>query len=179
MAKFKVGDKVRVKKDLVVDHMYGCEHFVSNMCCMLGETVTIEQVDPISCQYRIKEHGYWWTDEMLEDSIVFTKADLKDGMVVENKGGHRRLVIGNKLMGKYDFINFANYNDDLKHITHPEFTIDAVYNTKANVLNSVFDDHNLEVIWTRPCEIEYVETTVEEIEKALGCKIKVVGSEGK
>jgi hypothetical protein len=47
------------------------------------------------------------------------------------------------------------------------------------MLKHLFETSLLELVWERPEEEYYKEMTVEEIEKALGCKIKVVGSEGK
>ena len=67
---FKVGDKVRVRKDLVVDKDYGGYDFVSSTEKFKGKIVTIEKV--FSNAYFIKEDikGYKWTDEMLEPVIT-------------------------------------------------------------------------------------------------------------
>lgn len=64
--KYKIGDKVRVRADLVRGEVYGCESAVDNMVDMRGMTVTIEDVDESG--YGIKEdlEGYTWTDEMFE-----------------------------------------------------------------------------------------------------------------
>lgn len=63
--KFKVGDKVRVRKDLIVGERYGSDGFISDMKKLLGDVVTIKKVvDPD--KYRIVEGYYNWTDEMLE-----------------------------------------------------------------------------------------------------------------
>ena len=62
--KYKVGDKVRVRKDLVCGKQYGELFARDSMCNICGETVTIDTV----CDrfYRIVEYGYCWTDEMFE-----------------------------------------------------------------------------------------------------------------
>lgn len=62
--KYKVGDKVRVRKDLVGGEYYGEVLARDNMSRICGETVTIDTV--YDGFYRIVEYGYCWTDEMFE-----------------------------------------------------------------------------------------------------------------
>lgn len=62
--KYKVGDKVKVRSDLVVGKSYGEHTFVHDMIKFSGKIVTIESVWKQG--YRIEEDTYWWTDEMLE-----------------------------------------------------------------------------------------------------------------
>jgi hypothetical protein len=64
--KYKVGDKVRVRKDLAVDYCYGREDFVEEMKSFIGKIVTISKV--IDEEYMILEDNgdYAWTEEMFE-----------------------------------------------------------------------------------------------------------------
>jgi hypothetical protein len=62
--KYKVGDKVRVRKDLKVGERYGV-YFNEDMAKFIGEEVTIDHAGPIG--YRIKEERWNWTDEMFEE----------------------------------------------------------------------------------------------------------------
>lgn len=62
--KYKVGDKVKVRSDLLVGKNYGEHAFVHDMFKFRGKIVTIESVWKQG--YRIVEDIYWWTDEMLE-----------------------------------------------------------------------------------------------------------------
>lgn len=64
--KYKVGDKVRIREDLVTGGSYGGSVAVDDMTDMGGSVVTIEDVDKSG--YVIKEdpEGYTWTDEMFE-----------------------------------------------------------------------------------------------------------------
>lgn len=64
--KYKVGDKVRIREDLVTGGNYGGYVAVDDMTDMCGSVVTIEDVDKSG--YGIKEDpkGYTWTDEMFE-----------------------------------------------------------------------------------------------------------------
>lgn len=65
--KYKVGDKVRIREDLVMGGNYGGSVAVDDMTDMGGSVVTIGRVG--------EEHGYYieedpdeycWTDEMFE-----------------------------------------------------------------------------------------------------------------
>ena len=63
--KYKVGDKVRVRKDLKVSKEYDGMIFNDVMSQHCGETVTINEVFS-SGYYRIVEYGCCWTDGMFE-----------------------------------------------------------------------------------------------------------------
>ena len=67
--KYKVGDKVRVRKDLVVDREYplkGCL-FRDDMAEYLGKEVCIKYVNVHSERYVIEGSTRSWSEEMLED----------------------------------------------------------------------------------------------------------------
>jgi hypothetical protein len=101
--KYKVGDKVRVRKDLAVGSNYGRERFVENMKSFIGKVVTISNVS--DAEYMILEDdSYGWTDEMFEGlaneapSIakrINDKHDILNGLL--NSDGS---VDGEKLMEK-------------------------------------------------------------------------------
>ena len=65
--KYKVGDKVRVREDLVMGGNYGGSVAVDDMTDMCGNVVTIERVGE-AFGYYIEEDpdDYCWTDEMFE-----------------------------------------------------------------------------------------------------------------
>lgn len=63
--KFKIGDKVKVRKGLVADEYYGGVRCDSSMAKMDGKVLTIDYVERGYC-YRVKERTFFWTDEMLE-----------------------------------------------------------------------------------------------------------------
>ncbi len=70
----KIGDKVKIRKDLKDDELYGKEIFVGiYMGKLKGKTVTISRIE--SPFYRIKEDDdYWnWTKEMFELPINSVK----------------------------------------------------------------------------------------------------------
>lgn len=87
MTKYKVGDKVRVRKDLKLGKSYYMDNSSSNnsvaskMCEFAGKVVTIKDV---YIQYTIEECGFNWTDEMFEglatetsNTTTETKSEIK------------------------------------------------------------------------------------------------------
>ena len=64
--KYKVGDRVRVRRDLNVN--LDCNHpVVEEMLCKAGDIVTISMI--IDGCYRIAGCRYFWTDEMFEGLV--------------------------------------------------------------------------------------------------------------
>ena len=86
--KYKVGDKVRVRKDLVPDNYYGGVCYVDYMDGFKGKECVITDMDGIS--YQMDNFNFWWTDEMLEpvddlleyalEKLGMTKEELKNEM---------------------------------------------------------------------------------------------------
>ena len=65
--RFKVGDKVRVKEDLVVDKRYGTYFFVEKMEKFKGKEFIVESTFDYDEAYFLDGDNNWsWTDEMLE-----------------------------------------------------------------------------------------------------------------
>lgn len=64
--KYKVGDKVRIREDLVMGGNYGGSVAVDDMADMGGSVVTIERVGNLGYYIEEDPDGYCWTDEMFE-----------------------------------------------------------------------------------------------------------------
>lgn len=98
--KYAVGDKVRVRNDLVVGNKYGDDDFVSGMKSMLGKVVTICQID--NHTYKLKEDHrlipFNYTDEMLTSVYDLTNGDRVVGVGV---------VCGKNIEGKIGTV-FSN-----------------------------------------------------------------------
>ena len=172
--KFKVGDKVRVRKDLVVGNRYGGYLFVGDMGTLMGEIVAIDGVYDMHYNIDKDDACYCWADEMFEpNKVTFTKVDLKDGMVVEYQNGDRRMVLGDKLIADFGFAFLNSFTDTLEGIKYNDMIIDKVYKSTAHTLVNYFKDYNLTLIWERPKEEPVKEMTVAEIEKELGYKVKI------
>ena len=178
MAKFKVGDKVRIRKDLIAGKQYGgMTLLIGHMSDCIGMTGLVKKCDSYLYTYAYKVGDFYWTEEMLEPA--FTKADLKDGMVVETIETHnnRYLVMGDHFIQPMCNLGIGYYSDDLTRGDHSPYTIAKVYKSTAPTIERLFDDKYLELIWERPKEEPVKEMTVAEIEKELGYKIKVVAEE--
>ena len=107
----------------------------------------------------------------------FTKADLKDGMVVEQANKNRYLLVGDRAL-RFGWHNpLSQYEDDLTNSLGAEYGIEKVFkvkNKRVKSLEEIFDDGNLELIWERK---ETKRMTAEEMRKKLeeltGEKIEV------
>lgn len=119
--------------------------------------------------YKILE----WSDYMTiengneQGKQGFTKADLKDGMVIEQYNKYKYLVIGDRVIGLIGFNPLSQYNDDLTNELGEEYGVEKVYGVKkrcVNKLEKIFDKNNLELIWERT---ETKSMTPEEMRKKL------------
>ena len=115
-----------------------------------------------------------WSDYMNKE---FTKADLKDGMVVKYNDNcfGKRLVIGGFLIGEDGYADLGDYNENLKSMAS-DLEIVRVYKIKRmGKISSIMEDHNLELIWGRK---EPKKMTVEEmrqkLEELTGEQIEIV-----
>jgi hypothetical protein len=168
--KFKVGDRVRVRQDLVIGREYGDAIFTEKMAKFAGKMVTIKGGFETSYIHwsKIKEDEMNgdWSDEMFE-KVEFTKSDLKSGMVVEDRNGDRRIFFEDIFLGNTCGIYLSAFTDTLEYSMN---TIDRIYISAAPSLDEYFNDEYLELIWERPGK----KMTVKEIEKELGYKIEIV-----
>lgn len=120
--------------------------------------------------YKILE----WSDYMQKK---FTKADLKDGMVVEYNDNYfrKRLVIGGFLTGEDGYADLGDYNENLKSVVS-DLEIVRVYKIKCmGKISSIMKDHNLELIWERkkPKKMT-VEEMKQKLEELTGEEIEVM-----
>lgn len=182
--KFKVGDKVKI-----VGKRTDSWGFIRNI--FMGEELTIKSVNPNPINrdphYGVEGKSVVVYEEELElVESGFTKADLKDGMILEKRNGDRGIYIRGVLHCKVGFNDIeSNWDDELKNIDGicigQDIDIVKVYEVKSRAGGSVegllTSTNNLTLIWERKEEPEYKEMTVEEIEKELGYKVKVVGNE--
>ena len=170
MAKFKIGDKVKV---------ISCYNADSIKREYIGKIFTIQEVNPdkrcmnMSTHYSFKEDCPYIFFEGELELVKFTKSDLKNNMVVTFKNGFRGLVVDNIIIGNSFYCDLSDYNDDLT--TKDNFTsldIIKVYNALFHRgFRSYLSDDNLELIWERQ---NPVKMTKEEIEKELGYSIEIV-----
>ena len=115
-----------------------------------------------------KSNGYEileWSDYTNKE---FTKADLRDGMVVEQRDGGMYLVLAGMAVRKNGRNRIGGYDDDLKRKgCYEGGDIVKVYRITPESLRcieDVFIKGNLELIWERK---EPKKMTVEEMRKKL------------
>jgi hypothetical protein len=110
------------------------------------------------CNYKILE----WSDYMQKE---FTKADLKDGMVVKHRNGDKRMVISEALIGENGYADQNCFREDLTHRYFKDLDIVGVYAIQEyNNFADMLSDYNLELIWERT---ESKKMTVEEMKQEL------------
>ena len=122
--KYKVGDKVKVREDLVEGDLYGKYKFLKDMKEFLGKQVTIEESFEIFNSYDIKEddYGFYWTDEMFECKVYDNIDEFWDDWKNE------KVCI--KFYNSNDFNKFIYYHFKHFNITCPNPNIEYFDSTK-------------------------------------------------
>lgn len=184
----KVGDRVTIRQwnDMVKE--FGLNYdgsikcyatFASKMKKYCGKTFTItddsEHLYTLSDDFgnvlENSEYSFAWafSEDMFEKKTVFTKENLKSGMVVEYANGERRLVVDDVLLANNAWVSLGDFKNDLTS-SIGDLTINAVYKKRNAPLASVLSNPG-ELLWKRE---EIVEMTLEEVCKELGKSIKIV-----
>ena len=119
--------------------------------------------------------------DILKENIEkeFTKADLKDGMVIETRERGRYLVLGNIVVRNGGYNRLSRYGDDLKeHSFHNKaydiVRVFKVRNDCSSNLEGLLEDCNLEIIWDRKeTKRMTAEAMRQKLEELTGEKIEV------
>lgn len=80
--KYKVGDKVKIREDLIIGKYYGGDSFMQEMAKFRGKIVTIRDID---CgEYTIEElkFGWHWTDEMIKCKVYKEEVIFKGNKTI-------------------------------------------------------------------------------------------------
>lgn len=174
--KFNVGQKVRLRKDLVEGEKYGEYEYDECLHGKKGETLIISHVYTSNNNCRILGIDALFSKEMLEEAPL----ELTENTIVVTRNGNEYLVVrdnSGKLFGinsngetyyscfEYDE-NFCVKNKD------SEFDIMKIYKVKVNSFDSIFKlSLKQEPIWERN---QVKELTVKQISELLGYSVKVV-----
>ena len=143
--KYNVGEKARVRRDLVEDEEYGGYTFTYSMNKLKGKTVTIKTVQENG--YRIKENECAWTDEMLEDIKHKTKKDEYEEDLI------------NRVIGK--FTDTVKERDDKFNRTL-ETTLDSIATqlNKRTIYDEIIQDEVLDK--AKQLSLNDLEETIKE-----------------
>jgi len=147
MAKFKIGDKVRIVSDTYAD---GSPYKGSESQTVIGKVVTIEGYD--GKYYKVQIEGISYTYDLSERDLVFaekTLDNLEVGDIIADLNGDEREVVA---VGPAYIATIDKYDgsDDL-------------------------DSHEIEKLkgykWTVKQDIEQKEVTLEEIAKKFNVPV--------
>lgn len=141
--KFKIGDRVRVKKDLKYNNFYGGVRVNEEMVNNKGKILTIIGID--NGAYLVEGSQWFWADEMFEKK-EYTYEDLKKSpigtKITLEKIQDKQLVktAPNRIenddyrffIGDFEGLNTSNYGRIIK-IEEPEYT--TVYEAKVEILD--------------------------------------------
>lgn len=139
--KYKVGDRVRVRKDLECGKFYSAEHdedvrdvVVEAMMRFTGKCVTISDIDDLG-KYSIHGSIYSWTDEMFEElKSEQTVVIFRDGnrVIAYDKGTKKRAEAKCNPEDAFDFGTGAKLAlNRLLDMSHGFRLNDIVIGTKA------------------------------------------------
>ena len=87
--KFKVGNKVKVRKGLIANKYYGAVRCDSSMTKMSGRVLVIDRIR--DSYYEVESHAFVWSDEMLEPAEK-TLDNLCAGDFVRSGGSVRKVL---------------------------------------------------------------------------------------
>ena len=163
--KFKVGDRVRVRKDLKYSNFYGGVRVNDEMVNNKGKILTIIGID--NGAYLMEGSQWFWTDEMFE-SKEYTYEDLKKSpigtKITLEKMQDKQLVktalnrIENDdyrfFIRNFEGLNTGNYGKIIK-IEEP--TYQTVYEAKIEILDEVEKRYLRGVIRPFRDKVTYIE----------------------
>ena len=195
----EIRDQIKIRSWEDMEEQYGLDEcgdidpdgnnfmFLQDMRYLCSKTHAIEGIEfnaDIPTRFYIDD---WYIEPYMIERVIkkedkevdkFTKKDLKDGMVVEYRDTQKRLVIGNRLLGRDFYLSFESLDDDLLCPIDRDLDIMKIYisrNTAGNLIYLLEDPENLELIWERkePKEIPASEA-MKILREKFGCEVKLV-----
>jgi hypothetical protein len=181
--KYKVGDKIRIKDDLVEGEKYKvwCN---DSMIKFKGKECIIEKIEKtkdgnIYYEIDIDDYGWSFTDDMFdlveEYDKQFTKDDLKPFYVVEFRNGKLAIVCETnkgKILGNINnegtYVRLSSdYSDNLQTDSEPMYDVMKVYGY-SDWVRSVFtvSTEDRELLWER----DKINPRIKEIEDEIKVK---------
>ena len=124
--KHRIGDKVKIREDLIVNNVCGSDSFTEEMEQYKGKTATITDVYWDKYEIDIDNGNWCWTDEMLEDldsALDEEKAQTVDIGYYLEYCGHK--VIKNVYLDGYDD-NDTLYCTDIQETVQYKLPNDSI-----------------------------------------------------
>ena len=185
----KVGDKVTIRQwdDMAEEFGVDCHGdieceatFTSEMRKYCGKTFTI--TDDRGYLYTLSDDSgnalkdsvfstpWTFSEDMFEKKTVFTKENLKSGMVAKLRDGGVCLLFGDKLIDEDGYILLDKYCEDLTCAVSSQLDIMAVYSTEhIKTLSDALTLNYTTLVWERVDKM-----TLEQVCEELGRKIEIV-----
>lgn len=119
--KFKVGDKVKIKENLLCKG-YGVAYFASPMKKYKDKEAKITYISPYdgTCHLDIDDGIWWWSEDMFEPyTSKIAKKDLRDGDYCVFRNGDKAIKIGNYVGTHNAVVPLREYNNKLEHNFNP------------------------------------------------------------
>ena len=172
--KYKVGDIVRIRKNLVSSRTYNGIYITINREPYFGKIAKIKSIEYNSIELYyldIDNEEYKWTEDMLESvEEKFTPKDLKTGMFGVTDDGEKFVVVNNYLVfQKGTALSIKNLDENLEHI-YKNIRIESIY---SNMLE--FNDLNDCYFYHCVYEREKPKRTLSQIKKELGYDFDLIG----
>lgn len=166
--KFKVGDKVRIRKDLKYIKNYDELDIVSAMEEYAGRIMTIKRT-VLNGYYFEEDHGTWlWLEDTIEGFAVLTKEELLamplGTIIITDREEHNIFV----KVGENDF---CNNNADHIFQCHVEEDLTINRNHFGNKIIEI-QEPTYNTIYKADKEVK--EMTMAELEKELGYPVKII-----
>lgn len=166
----KTGDKVKFKTAEVGEYEYTNDGHIKNN---VGKIFTVvENKDGFNSEGYVllidDNYQLLYTNKNYLEKVHY----IEDGYVVETAEGDLYLKIGDRLIREGMYLRFENYNEKLECPSIEEFNIIRIYKpTNVSSLEKILNRNYLELV-------EVIDNrkpmTLEEIEKELGFKVKIV-----
>ncbi len=136
--KFKVGDKVKFIGEVANHGVHG-ENLQADIE-KYNNRFTISRISTTG-YVEFKENECWCIEFDEIELILekqFTKSDLKDGDIVTQRNGLKKMVFENKLYGSNHFVSLTYYTEDLKDANGDE-EYDIIKIERPGKYNTIFE----------------------------------------
>lgn len=146
MAKFKVGDRVRLKKGIVIGERYNGIVFTESMRFTRSEEIAFLSSEGY---YFLSSNSFYYSDDMLEKTELIL-SDLKNEMIVELRNGKLFIVLGDCFVGERYCMRKDQYSEQFRFNGDDRFwDIVAVYRKNHMYSNGLLGllQPNSDPIW--------------------------------
>ena len=172
--KFKVGDKVRIRKDLKSRERYNEISFTVEMEEYRGKVAKITKIIFNNYKLDIDDEEWFWSDNMLEhvpnleNGDIITRRDLEKGIIT----GDRIRILDNGI----SWIDISNYTEELKFRYTDNEKFDIIKVERPIEYKTVFErveEDKKEIL--DETEREYLKAAIKPFKNKIGtvCKVQM------